>query len=85
MNKAMLIAAAGVIAVIGGTAPSEAKSGVRKDKAKPHSYRAIKVERSDPNDPSCILAESLDPGGTYSAYPCWARAALAPKGDGKWR
>lgn len=34
-------------------------------------------EHSDSYD--CIVARSLDPGGNYADYPCWAQKALAPK------
>jgi hypothetical protein len=39
--------------------------------------RYAKRAREDVHD--CVRAQSLDPAGDYKAYPCWARAALAPK------
>jgi hypothetical protein len=43
-------------------------------------YRTSKVCGHD-----CARARSLDPAGNYRAYPDWARAALAPKFDGRGR
>jgi hypothetical protein len=40
-------------------------------------YYYARRARDDAHD--CVRARSLDPGGNYKAYPCWARAALAPK------
>jgi hypothetical protein len=33
----------------------------------------------NPASNDCVVARSLDPGGNYSGYPCWAQRALAPK------
>ena len=74
------------LAAMAVMAPVDAKkSPTRAHKAKAHHAQSHKSARFDPNDPKCVEAESLDPGGNYSAYPCWARAALAPKTDGPWR
>jgi len=81
-----MIAALSTFAMAAG--PVDAKSGAKAKKKATITYqrRSAKSQRFDPNDPKCIEAESLDPTGTYAAYPCWARAALAPKGnDGGWR
>jgi hypothetical protein len=40
-------------------------------------YYGGKRARGESHD--CVRAESLDPAGNYKAYPCWARAAFAPK------
>lgn len=47
------------------------------------AYRARRApEYSNSSDSyDCIVARSLDPTGNYSAYPCWAQKALAPKRD----
>lgn len=84
IGKVLLAAAVGIIAALPAMTPAEAKSGAKATKAKTHAQRTMKPRLFDPNDPKCVEAEALDPGGTYAAYPCWARAALSPKGDGRW-
>ena len=41
----------------------------------PYERSVRSYERGDSHE--CIRARSLDPGGNYKAYPCWARAALS--------
>jgi hypothetical protein len=48
-----------------------------KSRAEKRDYYRAKRDSSDAHD--CVRAESLDPAGNYKAYPCWARAAFAPK------
>jgi hypothetical protein len=43
-------------------------------------YYYAKRARDGAHD--CVRAQSLDASGDYKAYPCWARAALAPKDVG---
>ncbi|MGE8944213.1 hypothetical protein ACO2I3_20105 [Leptospira interrogans] len=84
----ILIAIVAAVAVLlTGIAASDAKSNAKNKRKAVHKERlSAKAQRFDPNDPKCIEAEYLDPSGNYAAYPCWARAALAPKGnDGGWR
>jgi hypothetical protein len=59
------------------SAPRAQKSPV--DYAKHvHAKRAY-AKRAREEAHECARAQSLDPAGNYKAYPCWARAALAPK------
>ena len=71
------------------TGPVDAKPGAKAKKKSTLTYQQRKnlnARRFDPNDPKCIEAEALDPSGNYAGFPCWARAALSPKGDGgSWR
>ncbi len=85
--RALIVAVAAAAILLAGTGMPDAKSGVKnKRKAAQQERLSAKARRFDPNDPKCIEAEALDPSGNYAAYPCWARAALAPKGnDGGWR
>lgn len=79
-----MIMALGVFAM--AAEPADAKPGVKAKKtAVQHQRYRPKSRHFDPYDPKCIYAEALDPGGNYAAFPCWARAALAPKGEGGWR
>jgi hypothetical protein len=64
--------------------PADAR---QQKKARSQDHHAYLTQKSDyyakrarevAND--CARAESLDPAGDYKGYPCWARAALAPKG-----
>lgn len=72
-----------------GTAaePADAKRGVKAKKAPVHHHQrySLKSRRFNPHNPKCVDAEALDPGGNYADFPCWARAAFAPKGDDGWR
>jgi hypothetical protein len=59
----------------------------QQKKARSHDQQAYHTKRSDyyakrarEEASDCARAESLDPAGDYKGYPCWARAALAPKG-----
>ena len=81
-----LIAVAAVLSASLAMAPptgaSQQKKTHRQDYSatraqKGHDYRA---KRAREEAAECARAESLDPAGDYKAYPCWARAALAPKG-----
>ena len=83
----VLIAAAAVLSASLATAlPAAARqqkqarttdySASRAQKSDYYHYRG-KSARGDAHD--CVRAESLDPAGNYKAYPCWARAAFAPK------
>ena len=89
---AILIAAVGLTAVSDDAdARRKARSGYVYDYGPPppyyygdpygpprRGYRQYRdPEYSDSSE--CIQARSLDPGGNYSGYPCWARRALAPK------
>jgi hypothetical protein len=71
----VLLAAAAVLASL---APAAAKDDYYRYRGK--TYRVTKA-----CDHTCIRARSLDPAGTYAAYPDWARAALSPKSDGRRR
>ena len=79
-----LLAAIGTLAA--AASPVDAKPGVKAKKKMAYQQRQSKARKFNPNDPKCIEAEALDPSGNYAGYPCWARAALAPKGSGgDWR
>jgi hypothetical protein len=65
--------------------PADARQQKKARSQDQHAYRTQKKSdyyakraREEAND--CARAESLDPAGDYKGYPCWARAALAPKG-----
>jgi hypothetical protein len=81
----MLIAVAAVLsASLAMTLPGEARQQKQRrspdqttSRAPKSDYSYAKRARDDAHD--CVRAESLDAGGNYKAYPCWARAALAPK------
>lgn len=89
---AMLIAF-GALAVVpdGADARSKSRSAYTCRDCGPPVYRRYvprqryyyrpyrESEYSDSYD--CIVARSLDPGGNYADYPCWAQRALAPKKD----
>jgi hypothetical protein len=81
----MLIALAAVLSATLATAqPAEAR---QQKQARSPDYSASRAHkgnhsfgkraRDDAHD--CVRAQDLDAGGNYKAYPCWARAALAPK------
>jgi hypothetical protein len=82
MKTTVLVAVAGMVVTMGTVASAEAKTATHTTKSAAYTHRSHKTARFDPNDPKCVEAEALDPGGAYKAYPCWARAALAPKGGG---
>jgi hypothetical protein len=77
-----------VAAVLSGSLamalPVEAR---QQKKARGYDYSASRAHKSDhyyakrarEDAHDCVRAQSLDPAGDYKAYPCWARAALAPK------
>jgi hypothetical protein len=81
----VLVAISAVLATsLAMALPADAR---QQKKARGHDQRAYHAKKSDyyakrvredAND--CARAESLDPAGDYKGYPCWARAALAPKG-----
>ena len=86
----MLVAMLGVFGLLfAATGTVDAKPGAKAKKNSVVTYQQRKkyaARRFDPNDPKCVEAEALDPSGNYAGFPCWARAALAPKGDGgSWR
>jgi hypothetical protein len=81
MKTMVLVAVGGMVATMGTVASAEAKT-TRTTRYAAYGHGSHKSAGFDPNDPKCIEAEALDPGGAYKAYPCWARAALAPKGGG---
>jgi hypothetical protein len=72
-----------------GSEPAETAPSARKSKtyhyaarsqARTSGYYATRsAAAQEYSDPDCIRANVLDPGGNYKGYPCWARAALAPK------
>jgi hypothetical protein len=81
----VLIAVAVVLSVsLAMALPAEAR---QHKKARSPDYSTSRAHKGDYYDArrarddahDCVRAESLDPAGTYKAYPCWARAALAPK------
>jgi len=80
----VLIAVAAVLsASLAMALPGEAQQKQRRspDQSTPRAHKSdyyyAKRARDDAHD--CVRAQSLDAGGNYKAYPCWARAALAPK------
>jgi hypothetical protein len=50
-----------------------------------YRYRGKVYRITKTCDHTCVRARSLDPAGTYAAYPDWARAALSPKTSGGGR
>ena len=83
----VFIAVAAVLsASLAMTLPGEAQQKQRRspDQSTSRTLKSdyyTKRARDDVYD--CARAESLDAGGNYKAYPCWARAALAPKTTGR--
>jgi hypothetical protein len=75
-----LTLAAGVVGVGMACAPEPAEAKDDYYRYRGRTYRVTKA-----CDHTCIRARSLDPAGTYQAYPDWARAALSPKTDGRRR
>jgi Ni/Co efflux regulator RcnB len=81
----VLVAIAAVLATsLAMALPADAR---QQKKARSHDQQASQAKRSDyyakrarEEANECARAESLDPAGDYKGYPCWARAALAPKG-----
>jgi hypothetical protein len=69
-----------------GSEPAETAPSARKSKTYHYAARSqartsgYSAARSASESSDCIRANSLDPGGTYKGYPCWARSALSPKG-----
>jgi hypothetical protein len=61
-------------------APDDAAAKDNDYRYRARTYRVAKACNHD-----CVRARSLDPSGTYRAYPDWARAALSPKSDGRRR
>ncbi len=86
MLVAILVAFGMLFAVSG---PVDAKPGAKAKKKTSLTYQQRKRQNArnfDPYDPKCVDAEALDPSGNYAGFPCWARAALSPKGSsGDWR
>jgi hypothetical protein len=81
----VLVAVAAVLsASLAMVLPADAR---QQKKARSHDYSAARAHKSDyqyakrarEDAHDCVRAQSLDPAGDYKAYPCWARAALAPK------
>lgn len=71
-----------LVAVVATTSPAEARREKFKSRDHVHSYderydrshRARRAYRDSEMD--IIRAESCDPGGRFSGYPAWARAAF---------
>lgn len=61
---------------------SKGKRYSSSDRRKSHAYRN-RYDRRDAAEREYdrARAESVDPGGSYSAYPDWARYALSPKSN----
>jgi hypothetical protein len=81
----VLIAVAAVLsASLAMTMPAEAR---QQKQARSRDHSTSRVDKSDydyakrarDHAHDCVRAQSLDPAGDYKAYPCWARAAFAPK------
>jgi hypothetical protein len=83
--RVLIAVAAALSASLAMALPGEAQQKQRRSPDQ-STARALKSDyyakraRDDAHD--CARAESLDAGGNYKAYPCWARAALAPKTPG---
>jgi hypothetical protein len=69
-----------MLAGIGMTALNDAADAADYYRYRGKFYRVTKA-----CDHTCVRARSLDPAGTYRAYPDWARAALSPKAGGRSR
>jgi hypothetical protein len=78
----VVIAVAAVLsASLAMTLPAEAR---QRKQARSPDYSTSRTHKSDylrarGESHDCLRAQSLDPSGAYKAYPCWARAAFAPK------
>ena len=57
--------------------PADARSKRMKRTVAPYPHESSVRGYDRPDSHECIRARSLDPGGNYRAYPCWARAALS--------
>jgi hypothetical protein len=63
------------------TGASQQKKTHRQDYSAPRAQKSdYYAKRAREKAADCARAQNLDPAGDYKAYPCWARAALAPKG-----
>lgn len=56
--------------------PADARKAARAVKPKAPVERQVRVPESESD---CIRAYSVDPGGNYADYPCWAQWAFGPK------
>ena len=80
-----LAVGAGSVPVLTPTAANaEEGAKVRKYKKKYEQRYARKRNWREEREYEA-RANDLDPAGDYKGYPNWARAALAPKYDGKFR
>jgi hypothetical protein len=70
-----------ILAVTGAASGLAALPGDAEAAGQYYRYRGKVYRRAC--GPDCVRANALDPGGTYKAYPDWARAALSPKTDGR--
>ena len=74
-----------VAAVIGISAqPADAyraRKGCYEDRHGHVRCRAAVGHHRDSESYDRARAEDVDPGGSYKAYPDWARYALSPKGN----
>jgi len=80
-----LLSALAVAAVIGISAqPADAyraRKGCYEDRHGHVRCRGAVGHRRDSYSYDRARAEDVDPGGSYKAYPDWARYALSPKGN----
>ncbi len=86
----LLLAGLGALAITGLVSQPIYADHSKRSKYKNHSYSHKKSKRhhkrhwrSRRDSYEAIIANDLDPSGTYSGYPDWARIALSPKFTGR--
>jgi hypothetical protein len=80
----VIIAVAVVLSASLSMAPpvgAQPKKTHKQDTSAPRAQKSAPYygKRAREHANECVRAQSLDPAGDYKGYPCWARAALAPK------
>ena len=81
--KFLGLAALGCVTALAMADTAAANHRSKKDRAR--AERAYKGGHltADQREYERTLAEGVDPGGSYAAYPDWARYALSPKGGNR--
>lgn len=66
-----------------GAASKAPADTTRKTDRSPTPGHDAALSRHSQEDVECERAQHADRTGLYAGYPCWARAALAPRGRGR--
>ncbi len=77
MRRSTITGLAAAVALSAAATPADARSKRKQQPVPPYPYERSVRGYENPSSHECIRARSLDPGGNYRNYPCWARAALS--------